>query len=168
MHIFLFIVVALFVLAVIALGVPKTGGTGLGAKPEAYYLKRSLFSASERSFLSALESVCPDGITLTCKVRLADIFGVKKGLDRGGRQRAFNRISSKHVDFLLVQRSDGRPILGIELDDSSHEQEDRKIRDVFVDRVFSSAGLPILHVPVKSAYEPKDLRRRIDEALAVG
>jgi len=64
------------------------------------------------------------------KIRLADIFEVKKWLDKGSRQGAFNRITAKHVDFLIVRQNDGAPILGIELDDSSHESDVRKNRVV--------------------------------------
>jgi hypothetical protein len=34
-------------------------------------------------------------------------------------------------------------VLGIELDDKSHEEEDRAARDAFVDTVFASAKLPL-------------------------
>lgn len=136
------------------------------AQPDLYYLKKSLFSPAERSFAGVLESLNYEGVAIAHKVRLADIFGVKKGLQRGDRQRAFNRISAKHVDFLLIQRTDGRPLLGIELDDSSHEEEERAARDSFVDAVFSSAGLPVLHVTAKASYDPKDVHRQIDAALA--
>ena len=45
-----------------------------------------------------------------------------------------------------------QPIVGIELDDKSHQREDRRERDAFVDGVFAAAKLPLLHVPVKRAY----------------
>jgi hypothetical protein len=163
----LFIVVIVLVAAAIALATLKAKavrkeGT---AKSEVYYLKKSLFTPAERSFLGVLESLNYEGLRIASKVRLADIFGVKKGSERGDWQRAFIRISAKHVDFLFVQQSDGRPILGIELDDSTHEEEERAARDSFVDSVFSSAGLPILHISVKSAYDPNEVHRQIDEAL---
>jgi len=60
---------------------------------------------------------------------------------RVARLMAINR---KHVDFLLVRSNDLAPVAGIELDDSSHEEEDRQQRDVFVDEAFASAGLPLL------------------------
>lgn len=88
-----------------------------------------------------------------------------KGLERGDRTRAQNKINAKHVDFLLIQKSDGKPVLGIELDDKSHEEEDRAARDAFVDTVFASAGLPILHVPVKQAYDPKEVLRLLEAAV---
>ena len=158
------VLIAFALLALKAKGAAKDEG---GAeKPDAYYLRKSLFSPAERSFLGVIESLNIEGVTITSKVRLADIFGIKNGLERGDRQRAQNRINSKHVDFLLIQRNDGRPLVGIELDDSSHEEEERVARDSFVDTVFASAGLPILHVPAKAAYDPREVRRQIETALA--
>jgi hypothetical protein len=144
----------------------KSGASEGTAKPDVYYLRKSLFTPAERSFAGVLETLNLDGTAMAAKVRLADIFGIKKGLERGDRQRAKNRINAKHVDFLLIQKSDGRPLLGIELDDSSHEEEERITRDAFVDSVFSSAAIPLLHVAVKSTYDPGDIRRQIDAALA--
>lgn len=34
----------------------------------------------------------------------------------------------------------------MELDDYTHEREDRKERDVFVDKAFESAGIKIVHI----------------------
>ncbi len=104
-------------------------------------------------------------LTLVSKVRLADIFGIKKGMDKGQSQAAFNRISAKHVDFLFCRASDGRPVLGIELDDSSHSTEAGAKRDALVDSIFAAAGLPLLHVPAKSAYDPREIERQIAAAL---
>jgi hypothetical protein len=127
--------------------------------------KMNLLSPAERSFFGVLESLDYDGVTIASKVRLADIFGNKRGLGHGDRHGAPNRITAKHVDFLLIQSSDGRPLLGIELDDASHEEYERGARDLFVESVFSSAGLPILHVAAKTAYDPKEVHRQIDGAL---
>jgi len=163
-------VILVIVLVAVALGLmalkAKGASTQGAEKLDVYYLKKSLFSPAERSFLGVLESLNYDGVTIASKVRLADIFGIKKGLERGDRQRALNRISAKHVDFLIIQKSDGAPLLGIELDDSSHDEDDRIARDAFVDTVFASAGLPILHVIAKAAYDPKEIHRLIDQALA--
>jgi len=160
---------ALILLVVIAIALAALKAI-FGAKNpnkclDSYYLRKSLFSPAERSFFGVLESLNLDEITIASKVRLADVFGVKKGLERGDRQRAFNRISSKHIDFLFIQKSDGKAILGIELDDSSHEEEDRVSRDIFVDKVFASAGLPILHIPAKKAYNRNELLKNIEDAI---
>lgn len=159
------VVVVLVAIAAMFFLKGKTAGDEGGAKPDVYYLRKSLFSPAERSFFGVLESLNYEGVTIACKVRLADIFGVKKGLERGDRQRALNRISAKHVDFLLLSESDGTPLVGIELDDASHEEEGRISRDAFVDSVFKSAGLPILHIAAKSAYDPKEIHRQLDQVL---
>jgi hypothetical protein len=137
------------------------------AKPKegVYYLRKTLFSPAERSFLGILEPSLPPGIRVFGKVRLEDIFGVKAGLEKGERQAARNRINRKHVDFLLVRSTDLAPVAGIELDDSSHDTEDRQERDTFVDSAFASAGLPLLHVPAQKAYNPTEIRAKLATVL---
>lgn len=139
-----------------------TRGRGKGG---AYYLRQTLFTPAERSFLGVLESVLPSGVRVFGKVRLADIFGVKSGSERGERQGAFNRIDRKHVDLLLVRTDDLAPLAGVELDDKSHEEDERQARDAFVDDVFASAGLPLIHVPVQKAYDTAELRVKIADVL---
>ncbi|MDD3179826.1 MAG: DUF2726 domain-containing protein [Opitutaceae bacterium] len=147
------------------LAILKAKSAGAGTKAGVYYLKKSLFTPAERSFLGVLEPQLPSGVRLFGKVRLEDILGVKSGLERGERQAARNRINRKHVDFLLVRASDLAPLAGIELDDSSHEEEERQQRDKFVDSAFASAGLPLLHVPVQKSYNPADLKAELASLL---
>ncbi|MFZ5496028.1 MAG: DUF2726 domain-containing protein [Verrucomicrobiota bacterium] len=130
-----------------------------------YYLRKSLFTPAERVFLAALERAVPDGVRVFGKVRLEDIFGVTRGLDRVERLAARNQINRKHVDFLLVSETDLAPLAGIEFDDSSHEKEDRRQRDAFVDSVFASAGLPLLHMPAQPSCSHAELKARLADLL---
>jgi very-short-patch-repair endonuclease len=168
----IYVIIAFFVFVGLLAGAilllrAKGGGSLTSPKADSnvYYLRKSLFTPAERSFLGVLETLDLGGLGIASKVRLADIFGVVKGLERGDRTRAQNKINAKHVDFLLIQKSDGKPVLGIELDDKSHDEEDRAARDAFVDTVFASAGLPILHVPVKQSYDPKEVLRLLEAAV---
>lgn len=68
-----------------------------------------------------------------------------------------HKIDRKHVDFLLCDPVTMRPMVGIELDDNSHQRPDRQERDAFVDQAFQAAGLPLLHVAVKRAYVVTEL-----------
>jgi len=52
-------------------------------------------------------------------------------------------------------------LLGIEVDDSSHQRKDRQKRDVFVENVFAAAALPLLRIPAGRIYNPKDLASQI-------
>ena len=71
------------------------------------------------------------------KIRLADLVYMPKGT--ANRQTHFNRIQSKHVDFVLCPRDKLSPVLVIELDDASHEEEARRDRDTFVDAALTAA-----------------------------
>ncbi|MEO6874672.1 MAG: DUF2726 domain-containing protein [Opitutaceae bacterium] len=159
----LIIAVAVLILfgVVAAILKAKMAAAPAAAKQDAYYLRKTLFTPAERSLLGVLEPMLPIDVRVFGKVRLEDIIGVKKGLGRGQAQAARNRINRKHVDFLLVTVSDLRPIVGIELDDASHEEENRQERDAFVDSAFSSAGLPLIHIPAQRTYSPAELRTKL-------
>jgi hypothetical protein len=130
-----------------------------------YYLRPSVVSPAERSFLGVLQTLNYEGIIILTKVRIADVVGIRKGLEARDRQAALNRVVSKHVDFLLVQESDARPVVAIELDDSTHDRPDRSDRDSFVDQVFHSVGLPLLHIKASASYNPRDIHAAIEGAL---
>jgi hypothetical protein len=159
------IVAAIVVLiALVAMLAAKLRG-GSRAKGDTYYLRKTLFSPAERSFLGVLEPLVPPEMRLFGKVRLEDIFGVKSGLDPAARTAARNRINRKHVDFLLVRADDLSPIAGIELDDRSHEAEDRQERDAFVDELFASGGIPLIHFTAQKAYAATEVLQKLQQAL---
>jgi hypothetical protein len=120
-----------------------------------YSKNKYFFSAAERSFYEVLKRLISPDYTLFAKVRLADVVYVSKGASAW--QSHFNRINRKHIDFLLCDR-DLAPVVAIELDDASHDEEEREARDEFVDQVLGAAALPIVHVRAKRAYAPDQLR----------
>jgi hypothetical protein len=128
--------------------------------------RKAVLSPAERSFLGVLEQVLPEDVGLLVKIRLGDVFVTRQGLAASDRAAAWNRINQKHVDFLLVRNTDLAPIAGIELDDSSHEEDSRKRRDEFVDGVFKSCNIPLLHVPAQAAYNPNELKAKIEACLS--
>jgi very-short-patch-repair endonuclease len=119
-----------------------------------YKKKNYLFSTAERSFYEVARSVLPDH-TIFAKVRLADLMYVQKGSD--AFYTHFNRISAKHVDFVVCNKNMA-PVFVIELDDASHDSEDRKDRDAFVDQALAAAEIPVLRVRAKRGYVLDELR----------
>ena len=128
--------------------------TDLGPLP--YLVRDDFLSPAERSYYHVLNVAVGDWAIVCPKVSLADLFYAKTGSHRLNTSYT-NRIARKHVDFLLCDPQSLTPLVGIELDDSSHSRAARKRRDAFVDQVFAAAGLPLLRQPVQFAYEMRGL-----------
>ena len=132
-----------------------------------YNLRDNFLSPAELSFYSVLRTAVNGRATLSTKVALGDIFYVKKG-DDASRWRVYtNKIDRKHVDFLLCDSATMQPIVGIELDDKSHQRPDRQERDAFVDQVFAAAKLPLLHVTAQRGYVVEQIAAQIAPYIGV-
>jgi hypothetical protein len=68
----------------------------------------------------------------------------------------FNKIFRKHVDFLLCEPDTLKPAFGVELVKPVAKTETREA-DQFMEDLFLSAGLPLVHVPSSERYSDKDL-----------
>ena len=153
----------LFALIDVLLG-EKPASSDLPDTDFPYAARRFFFSKAERSFYGVLQQCVPVGYVLFAKVRLADVVRVNKGTQK--RQAALNRITSKHVDFLVCDEATVSPRLVIELDDSSHQKADRRQRDEFVDTALQVAGIPIMRVPVRQGYNTNALAEEIQTLLS--
>ena len=126
-----------------------------------YRQRDDFLSAAELSFYRVLAKGLNDSFVICPKVNLADIFFVA----RPNENRSYkNRIDRKHVDFLLCDPTTMKPILGVELDDSSHARRDRQDRDQFVDQVFEAAGLPLLRIRAAAGYNPQQIADQVRSA----
>jgi hypothetical protein len=122
-----------------------------------YSLRDHFLSPAEHSFFMVLKSAVSDSALISIKVGLSDLFYAKSS--DGSKHRTFtNKIDRKHIDFLLCDPKTVRPIAGIELDDKSHERDDRQARDKFVENVFRVSNLPLIRIPVKHSYSVAELR----------
>ncbi|WP_319526677.1 DUF2726 domain-containing protein [uncultured Desulfosarcina sp.] len=132
-----------------------------------YEKANGLFTAAEKVFMSVLADVIGGRYQIQGKVRLADLISPESTLDSNQSKWAFRKISQKHVDFVICDKSDFTILGVVELDDKSHLRPDRMARDKFVDAALSGAGLAILHYPVKSSYEPADIREKLVTTLGL-
>lgn len=145
--------------------------TRLGLQPQGesepehlpYHLVDNFLSPAELSFYHVLRQVVGEQATLTTKVSLGDLFYPKTG-DRGENLRYRNKIDRKHVDFLLCDPQTMHPLMGIELDDASHNRQSRQERDAFVDQVFEAADLPLVRVPAQASYAPREIAAQLESA----
>jgi hypothetical protein len=144
----------------------KLFGIYLGPTPTQqlpYRLRDDFLSAAELSFYRVLKLAVKDRAVILAKVNLGDIFFVARPNEN---QSYRNKIDRKHVDFLGCDPATMKPLFGVELDDKSHSRLDRAERDVFVDQVFQVAGLPMIRVPAKAAYDPNQLAAQLNACLS--
>ena len=59
--------------------------------------------------------------------------------------RWFGYIKSKHVDFVICDINLNIKLI-VEVDDSTHDKPDRQKRDEFVDRIFQTVNVKIIHL----------------------
>ena len=137
---------------------------GAASKGKSYpFGVRDVFlSPAEISFFHVVRGILAPGQYLITKVRLGDLFYVKQP---HRNQAARNRIELKHVDFVVCDGATMQPLLGIELDDSSHRRKDSEESDGLKDGAFAAAGLPLLRVTAARSYDPRELAERIEGRL---
>jgi len=140
---------------------------GKGPLDFPYQSKDVLCSPAERSFFGALDKILGKSYRVFAKVRLADIVDVKSGLSASARQSAFNRISGKHIDFIVCNANDLSIIGAIELDDKTHRAKGRQERDQFLDKTLEAAGVPLLRIKAQSAYSIKEISSSLDAAFNI-
>lgn len=108
-----------------------------------YYLEKSLLTNKEKAFYTTLKPIADEkNLIIISKMRLADIFKVPK--DTYNSIKWFNYIKAKHADFVLCDVN-FKPLMIIEVDDKTHQYEDRARRDKFVNEVCRQAGITIHH-----------------------
>ena len=147
---FLIVPVVLFVLLALARGKKGTVTYPYVAAP-------GLFTEAETRFLRTLEQAAPE-YRVFGKVRVADLIRVQKGLSNGARTSALNRITSKHVDFVLCRPHDLSVVCAVELDDKTHERKDRQVRDVFLKHALAAAEVPLVRVKTARSYDVAELQ----------
>lgn len=125
-----------------------------------YHLRDAFLSPAELEFYKILRRIVRNKAHLITKVNLNDIFYVKSS-DYSKFRTYTNKIDRKHIDFLICDWNTLQPIVGVELDDSSHNRKDRQERDKFVDKVFRASNLPIIHIKVQRKYDIKAIARTL-------
>ena len=129
-----------------------------------YVARDRLVTNAELRFFHKLRDAVDNDWEIFAMVRIADILKVPKGIKK--RRVWLNRILAKHIDFVLCDSESLEIVMGIELDDASHDRTDRIQRDNFVNSAFDDADIPLLRVPTQKSYDAGDIRKMIDRAVS--
>ena len=105
-----------------------------------YTAKSLMMTRTESEFFLKLDHVVSERYHVFPQVHLSALF-------------AFRHINGKSVDFVLCDKETLRPTYAIELDDLTHEQSDRRKRDLEVERIFEEANLPLVRFKNKNVSE---------------
>ena len=125
----------------------------------------TLLSPAELSFFKVLELAVGDNAHIVVKVRVADLLMPQKGMTRSNWQKAFNSISSKHIDFVICDKTNFKPLCAIELNDKSHQRKSRRLRDEFITKAFASANVPLEFIIARRAYSAEQIRDQLEPYL---
>lgn len=138
---------------------------GKEVAPLKYQYKRKNF------FMTRAEHECYDALVLAVggkyhifpQVHLPSIVDSK--VVGQNWNAAFRHISQKSVDFVLCDKAYISPKLAIELDDRTHEKQNRIDRDGEVERLLKDAELPLLRLGNHGHFNPAELAQRISAIL---
>jgi hypothetical protein len=157
-----FMYIFLFILIVIIAGIFFFSQEKKRIEPTFPFRKQEyLLSIAEKKFYDVLRPIAEEhNAVVFVKVRLEDLLWTPP-------QYRFMRgyIKSRHIDFVLCGKEKINPICAIELNDASHKRADRIARDQRIVKIFASAMMPFLQIPVRMSYDPIVLKQEIEKRI---
>jgi uncharacterized protein DUF2726 len=151
---------ALLILAAMAVALkPRRGKLGSLDKPWPLKRKPTLLSAPEQILYQRLVEALPEHRVLT-QVQLLQTVRFKRGSRNAG---ILNRISKLSIDFLVVT-PETAIVAAIELNDATHNNEQRREADARKAHALKSAGIPLLVWSVREMPDVQAIREAIAAA----
>lgn len=161
---FYFVIVGFLILAVLLVAVSKVIKPTV-EKQEVlpYLLKNRFFTQSEFVFYGTLlQELDTVRFRIFPKVRIADF--VETTATGKDFYTWFNKIKSKHIDFIIWDTKKNEIALGIELDGNSHNSEKMTHRDSFVNKLYEQLTFPLKRIEVGKVFvdEVKSIKIQIE------
>ena len=126
-----------------------------------YRLREHFMSTPETALFHTLQEMIGSRYVICPKVALNDVFYIVRPNEN---VHFFNKIFRKHVDFLLCDPNTFKPAFGVELVKPVAKSETREA-DQFMEDLFLSAGLPLVHVPSSERYVQSDVAQLFQLAI---
>ena len=144
----------------------RTNNTKITTSYKKYYKpKIYITTLNEMKFYNVLLEIAKElDYILFSQVSLYNIISMQNNLDYSTHTKYFNKIASKSIDFVLVDKK-CRIKLCIELDDNSHKKKNRIERDNFINELFKELEIDLLRYPVYNVYYKDTLKRKIQESI---
>ncbi len=155
------VIVLVVVMAAILLPLRKKADKS-GGKAEfeyAYTRKQFIMTKAENEFYGVLQQAVGTNYLIIPQAHL-DLF-LDHHVKGQSWKGALSKIQRKSVDFLICSRGYYSPLVAIELDGTSHTEDERMARDDFVDGICKNAGMPIVHILSNGRYESNELVQKL-------
>ena len=128
-----------------------------------YFAKNTIMTERENKFFKQLNEILGNKWFVIPQVHLSALLNHKvKGQNW---KAAFRHINGKSVDYVLLSKETMKPICAIELDDSTHNYENRVERDAEVERIFVEAKLPLARFKNPEKLSHQDIVNTIAAAI---
>ena len=143
----------------------KNNENKISSYKDYYKPKIYITTLNEMKFYNVLQEIAKElDYTLFAQVSLYNIISMQDNLDYSTHTKYFNKIASKSIDFVLVDKK-CRIKLCIELDDNSHKKKNRIERDNFINQLFKELEIDLLRYPIYNVYYKDTLKRKIQESI---
>jgi very-short-patch-repair endonuclease len=142
----------LFLIAILVMMVVMISRKITGYEVWPFYAKKPLTQPEQILYHRIVKSL-PECIVLA-QVQVSRVLGVKKGFRFHEWNNRINRLS---LDYVICSK-DSTVIAAIELDDSSHNRQERQETDRRKERALKSAGITLIRWSVKSLPNEQEIR----------
>ena len=122
-----------------------------------YKIKQKYLTSVEQEFYNAIKSIVSNNYILFPQVPLSQII-VKDSNSK--YQNELYRV----IDFCIFDNN-YHPLLCIEINDKSHKQKNRYIRDKKVQNILTNAGLPLITLWTEYGVNIEYIKTRIKEHI---
>lgn len=131
----------------------------------AYEVKQYFQSWSERHLFENLLSLPVfNNLYLFPQVPLSSFMKTKdETTDLKGK---FEWLNSLRADYVVFDKKFSKPLLMIELNDESHNRDNRKARDQFLESAMNRNGIPFLIIPIDRVDDRKWIESELQGKLA--
>ncbi|WP_395340597.1 DUF2726 domain-containing protein [Ningiella sp. W23] len=130
-----------------------------------FAVKKQLFTAAERQFLSLIEQSVGDEFRVLCRVKLIDLLSLRSNTDKKIANSAVLRAGGKQIDFVLCDKKDLSPVMAIDLVMGNGQTGHNTQRDFFVSGALDTASIPHVRIRAKGGYSVQEIKECIEAKL---
>ena len=127
-----------------------------------YKEKKPFLTNNEIKLYKTLKKIAYElKLTVFTQVALNRIIEVN---NERKNQQLFNRICSKSIDFILYDEEKNKIKYCIELNDKTHNNIERKERDIFLEKIFKLNDIKLIYIKTEIYYNIEKIKALIKEA----